>query len=241
MLVDNKFIYLSLPRCASTAFFMSTIRSGIKISHANSVLDKQYDTFDLTKMSNMDLVHQINHFHETLNSLRDTFGYNYEVISVKRNRHERFVSYLNHCIGQLYRNGRLELYDKFLNLSLDDVLFYETKDLINKEGKTKVVKEFLNRMGILKYDTTLESLLLPIVSPLSTYHNNDPNIIWFDFNKLYELENWVSKKLDKPFTLENFGTSNEFKSKIIVDDNFINKYNNIYDYYDIVKKQNTLI
>jgi hypothetical protein len=241
MLIDNKFIYLSLPRCASTAFFISSIRNNLKIQHAFSDLDKDYNSFDLSKISNMELVYQINHFHETLSSLRDKFGYDHDVISVKRNRHERFISYLNHCIGEFYKNGRIDLYEKFINLSLDDFLFYETKDLINKESKKNIIKEFLNRIGISNYETTLESLLLPIISPLSTYHNNDPNIIWFDFNKLSELEDWVSRKLGKPFILENFGTSNNFKSKIILDDSFINKYNNIYDYYDIVKNQNTII
>jgi hypothetical protein len=241
MLIDNSFIYLSLPRCASTAFFISAIRSGLKIQHAYSYLDKDYNTLDLNRISNMELVYQINHFHETLNSLKDKFGYNYDVISVRRNRHERFISYFNHCIGELYRNNRIDLYNKFLDLSLDDLLFYETKDLINKDSKKNVIKEFLNRIGVFNYDATLESLLLPIISPLSTYHNNDSNIIWFDFNELSELENWVSHKLDKSFILENFGTSNDFKSRILLDDSFIKKYDNIYDYYDIVKKQNTVI
>jgi hypothetical protein len=241
MLVDNKFIYLSLPRCASTSFFISSIRSGFSIKHAKSTHDEIYNHIDLTKTSNMDLVYQINHFHETITALQDTFGKNYEIISVRRNRYDRFISYFNHCIGELFRNNNLELYNKLLELDLDDVLFYETKNLINKDSKVNLVKEFLNRLDYDGYDSKVESLLMPIFSPLSTYHNNDPNIIWFDFNNLPELVNWVTKKTGKEFKLETFGSSNEYKSKLMVNDEFIKKYDNIYNFYDVIKKQNTVI
>jgi hypothetical protein len=135
----------------------------------------------------------------------------------------------------------MELYNRFLELSIDDILFYKSEDLINKESKLELVREFLNRIDCPNYDKSIEPLLLPMISPLSIYHNNDPNIIWFEFDKLNELEKWVSNKLEKPFKLEVFGSSSDYKSKIIVDDYFKTKYNSIYDYYDIIKKQNTLI
>ena len=51
----------------------------------------------------------------------------------------------------------------------------------------------------------------------------------------------VSKKTEKDFKLEVFGSSKEYKSKIIINDNFIRKYDEIYDYYDNFKKNKTLI
>jgi len=240
MLIENKFIYLSLPRCASTAFFISCIRCGLTYSHANPTSDKVLE-LDLNKLSNMDLVYQINHFHETIDSLLQKFGHEYDIVSVKRNKYERFVSYFNHCIGELKRNGNIELSSKLLELEIDDIFFYNTEDLINKETKIGALRHFLMEIGYRKYDKTLESLLLPMITPLSVYHNNNPKIVWFDFEKLYELENWVTEKTGKHFKLESFGSSNDYKSKIIVNDNFIKKYDKIYNHFEEHKKQKSLI
>lgn len=241
MLIDNKFLYISLPRCASTAFFISCIKNGFDVKHANSKSDNLIKNVDFNNLSNMDLVYQINHFHETITSLKDTFRDEYEIISVKRNKYERYVSYFNHCIGELKRNGNIELSNKFLELTTDDILFYNTHDLIDKDSKINTIQKFLNKMGCFNYNKTIESLLLPMIAPISVYHNNDPKIIWFDFDNLNEMEKWVSQKTGKTFKLERFGSSVEQKSKLIVNDYFIKKYDEIYSYYDIFKKQKTLI
>jgi hypothetical protein len=241
MLIDNKFIYLSLPRCASTAFFISSIRSGFDVKHSNPTSDKLLENSNLVNLTNMDLVYKINHFHETITSLRKSFGGEYDVISVKRNKYERFISYFNHCIGELKRNGNIDLSNKFLELTTDEVLFYKTNNLIDKNSKINLIKTFLKNINYFEYNKSLESLLLPMVTPISLYHNNDPKIIWFDFNKLDDMENWVSQKTQKNFKLEFFGSSKNNKSKLNVDDNFIKKYDEIYDYYDIFKKQKTII
>jgi len=241
MLVDNKFIYLSLPRCASTSFHISCIRHNFDVKHANPKFDKSYKNDDLTKLSNMQLVYNINHFHETVNELTETFGRGYDIISVKRNRYDRYISYFNHCIGELKRNGIFMIADTLLELSVDDILFYKSEDLISKESRLDLLNTFLKRIGYLNFHKRLESLLLPLFSPMSVYHSNIPNIIWFDFTNLKDLEEWVSSKTSKPFKLEMFGSSIEYKSNIINDEYFVEKYNSIYDYYDFFKKEDTLI
>jgi hypothetical protein len=241
MLVDDKFIYLSLPRCASTSFFISCLRNNLNVRHSNSTQNENYNHIELSSISNIDLVYQINHFHETIGSLKNSFGDGYEIISVKRNRHERFVSYFNHCIGELYRNNIMDLYNIFLELDVDDLLFYNTNDIVGKGSKIKLVYNFLRRIGYDGNEAMIVPLLSPMFAPLSTYHNHNPNIIWFDFDDLTKLEDWVSVKTSKEFKLSLFGSSKEYESKIKVDEYFIEKYNKIYDYYDIVKKQNTLL
>jgi hypothetical protein len=200
-----------------------------------------YLNIDFESMSNMDLVYKINHFHETIESLKNKFGNDYEIISVNRNRYDRFISYFNHIIGELYRRGDIELYNKLLELNVNDILFYNSGDLTNVDSKIKLVKTFLNSIELFDYDKNIESLFLPLFSPLSTYHNHSPTIKWFEFDNLSELENWVAIKLNKPFKLENFGSSINYKSKLIMDDDFIKKYNDIYDYYDLPKSTRSLI
>jgi hypothetical protein len=241
MLINNKFIYLSLPRCASTSFYISCIRNNFDIKHANSKFDTSHKNNELNKIPNIDLVYSINHFHETITELNQKFGKECDVISVKRNRYDRFISYFNHCIGELQRNGIFEISNVLLELNTDDILFYKTEDLISKQSRFELVNTFINKIGYANYNKRLESLLLPMFSPMSVYHNNDPNIIWFDFNNLNELENWVSNKTSSPFKLEVFGSSSNYKSKLLNNDYFVKKYNAIYDYYDLFKTSNTLI
>ena len=241
MLVDNKFIYLSLPRCASTSFFISCIRNHFDIKHANSISDKLLDNIDLSNLTNIEAVYRINHFHETITSLKEKFGEKYDIISVRRNKYERFISYFNHCIGELKRNGNLELSNKLSQATIDDIFFYKTNDLIDRNSKIKILKNLLKNIEYYKYDEKLEPLLLPIFTPISVYHNNDPKIIWFEFDKLNEMEKWVSEKIQKNFKLEIFGSSKEYKSKIILTDAFIKKYDEIYNYYDIFKNNKSLI
>jgi hypothetical protein len=241
MLIDNKFVYLSLPRCASTSFHISCIRHNFDVKHANPKFDKSYKNDELTKLSNMELVYDINHFHETINELTETFGREYDIISVKRNRYDRYISYFNHCIGELQRHDIFMIANTLLELNVDDILFYKSEDLLSKESRLDLLDTFLKRIGYLNFHTKLESLLLPLFSPMSVYHNNNPNIIWFDFANLKDLEDWVSSKTGKPFKLEIFGSSIDYKSNIINDEYFLKKYNEIYDYYDFFKKEDTLI
>ena len=44
-----------------------------------------------------------------------------------------------------------------------------------------------------------------LLTPLSFWTNNDPNIIWFDIKEMEKLENWVSTTLNKPFKITIVG------------------------------------
>jgi hypothetical protein len=192
-------------------------------------------------INNMDLLKSIQHVHEDLNTLIKKFGNQYEIISVKRNKYERFLSYWNHCLGELYRNNEIELYNICKKLSIDDILFYNSTDVISSNSIKLTVLEFFKRIKYKSTNTKINNLFNVLFIPLSRYHLNNENIIWFEFNKLYKLENWVSNKLNIDFKLEQFGNSMSYKSDIQVDNNFIEKYDNIYNYYEYPKKIKTLL
>jgi len=49
MLVENKFLFVNLPRCASTSFHISCLRSGFKIEHyGQSFVDNYHTPINLT-------------------------------------------------------------------------------------------------------------------------------------------------------------------------------------------------
>ena len=122
MLVDNKFIYINLPRCASTSFVISCKKLGININHVNPKLDNKNFVYH-EDMPNEFMADVLFHGHESIINLQEKFGYDYEVISVRRNRHERFISLWKHCIDEVHRSGDTHSFNIMKELDENDILF----------------------------------------------------------------------------------------------------------------------
>jgi hypothetical protein len=245
MLVDNKFLFISLPRCASTSFHISCLRSGFKIEHyGQSFVDNYHTPIDLT-LTNEELADNMAHLHEKLDSLLSKFGDGYDIITIKRNRHERFVSLWKHIIDMVKMEQRkypIELVNILEKLNMEDIIFFKDLDLISPISQILVIRKFAKTNGIEKYlDDYLENMLLMLFRPISFWHNNNPKIKWFEFGNFRELEEWVSNKTGKSFKMEKSNGSQHFDCNLKMNNDFIERYNSIYDYYDIQKNNNTLI
>jgi len=263
MLVDNKFFYLSLPRCASTAFNYSCILYGVDVQTHNGDWEKANADIDYNKIDKVSLMNYIYHGHESLIDLQSKFGVDYPVIAVKRQRHERFYSLYKHVLFDLQRMGFHRIYDVFSKMTLDELFFFTKDDILNKKKRWDVICDFLIDLKIIdeRIDISVTSkfrkseeeyiksntkgyainIIDILLTPISDWTNNDPNIIWFDFNKMNELEGWVSDKIGRPFHLHSVNSSKHMECKIAMNEEFIKKYNSVYDYYDFPKIEKTLI
>ena len=263
MLIDNKFIYLSLPRCASTAFHYSCLVENIKVETNNGEWETANADIDFTLIDKKDLMNHIYHGHESIIDLQLKFGFNYPVIAVKRQRHERFYSLYKHLLFDFQRLGFHKFYDTFSKLTIDELFFFTKEDIMNKKKRWDKICEYLINLNLIdeKIDISVTSkfrkteedyfktntkgyainMIDILLTPISHWTNNDPNILWFDFDKMDSLEFWVSEKLNKPFKLHSANSSKHMEGEIILNDYFIKKYNTIYDYYDHPKSIKTLI
>jgi hypothetical protein len=204
-------------------------------------------TIDLN-LDNEKLADQLLHGHEKIVDLKKKFGNELPVVGIKRDRHQRFLSLWKHLVDLTHT--LTNLYDpqvsKILStLDVESVLFFRTEDLI-PEHKFKLVDEFIELSNISPYIGPhnyqhLSAIIHITINPLSYFHNNDPNIIWFDYKNLNEFESWVSTKIERPFKLEKSNSSKVFQTKLEISPNFEEKYNNIYDYFDLPKTQQSLI
>jgi hypothetical protein len=135
-----------------------------------------------------------------------------------------------------------ELTNIFKKLTLEDILFFKDLDLISIKSQELLLFEFAKKNKIEKYfNDYMKNLLLILFRPISYWHNNNQKIKWFEFGKFEELEEWVSNKTGKPFKMEKSNGSQHFDCNLKMDNDFIKRYNNIYDYYDIQKNNRTLI
>jgi hypothetical protein len=80
-----------------------------------------------------------------------------------------------------------------------------------------------------------------LFTPVVELTNNDPKIIWFDIDNLGELENWVSKELNKDFKMEKINSSKHINSVIEINDDFKQKYDELYKEFDQRKINKTLL
>jgi hypothetical protein len=80
-----------------------------------------------------------------------------------------------------------------------------------------------------------------LFTPVVELTNNDPKIIWFDIDNLGELENWVSKELNVDFKMEKINSSKHFNSVIEINEDFKQRYDNLYSEFDQRKLNKTLI
>lgn len=242
MLVENKFIYISIPRCASTAFMASCVKQNLNIAHLYNHLDIENQIkmrgIDINKIDYNNFEKYFDHSHEPLNELKQKFGYSYDVISVRRNKYERFVSMWKYLLKVLYLVNDIDTFNKCSSLSLDEILFYKTNDLQSVENINEQIEIFSKRHSL-----NLEGkkgFFRALIQPSSQFHRHDPNIIWFDFNELYKLEEWVSNKLNINFELIHMNSSQHSDSKLELNDDFKEKYDSIYLPYDEVKNVKTL-
>ena len=243
MLVDKKFIFISLPRCASTSFLITCLKNKIPIEHFNSNYDNQLIKInEWEKKSNEELADSLIHPHEPLYKLQEKFGVKNQIISIRRNKYYRFLSLWKHIIDELHRIKKFDIADIFSKLTTNDIFYKITSnDIYNSENRHKVIDEFLSRLKISKEESYTKNMLDILFTPVVELTNNDPKIIWFDIDNLGELENWVSKELNKDFKMEKINSSKHINSVIEINDDFKQKYDELYKEFDQRKINKTLL
>jgi hypothetical protein len=237
MLVEDKFLFLSLPRCASTSFHIGCLRNNIEIKF---VKIKQTKIPNLS-LSNEELADNLIHGHEQLSQLTKKFGDDYDIITIKRNRHERFLSLWTHIVDELYRLDMKNIGDILSNMGLKDIIPNNHNVLESVDTIKKYVDTFFLENDIQTSNYYVYNMFEIGLTPTSYIHHHNKKIKWFDIDNLSELEEWVSLKLGKQFKLEKINSSKHIKTKFKIDDEFIEKYNQVYDPYDLHKIEHTLI
>jgi hypothetical protein len=242
MLVDNKFIYVSLPRCASTSFYISCLRNNISVEHSDEAMFNKWNSDIDLNLDNETLADLLVHSHEKIVDLKTKFGSGYDIVSIRRNKYERFISLWKHIIDLADSRFPNSDVNKLKKMTADQILFYKTEDLVSDNTKEYVLNSFFNDNDLIDYrDSYMMTMISILINPTSFWHNNDTNIIWFNFDKINEFEEWVSDKLKIDFVLEKSNGSQQFECNLKLDDNFIKLYDSIYDYYDLPKQIKTLL
>lgn len=245
MLVDNKFLYISLPRCGSTSFHYSCIVNGLDVKNLDTKGDFDNSKIDFHSMDESDIMNFIQHSHEPISELQKKFGYNLPIVSVSRNKYDRFYSLYKHIIFDLDRIGLKDLSYKFSKFKLDELFFFSTDDVMTKQNRYHIIKEYLfDVMPELKYNESYRyviNIIDILLTPLSHWHTHHKNIIWFNIDEMYKLEEWVSNITNTEFKLKHVNSSSFVETDIQLDSKFMLRYDSIYEHYESPKSNNSII
>ena len=245
MLIDNKFLYISLPRCGSTSFHYSCILSGLDIKSLDNHVDFYNSKIDFNSINESDIMSFIEHGHTPLIELQKKFGYDLPVVAIHRDKHKRFYSLYQHIIFELDRIGLKELSYKFSNFNLDELFFFNKLDIMSKQTRyhiidthlLKVLPELANSESY-QYVINIIDILL---TPISHWHHHNKNIIWFNIDEIQKLEEWVSNITNINFKLKHVNSSSFIETHIKLDSEFILRYDSIYEHYESPKSNKSII
>jgi hypothetical protein len=234
MLVGNKFLYLKIPRTGTTSFERSCFLSNIEVKYPTSeILSQKRATLGQPS---------IRHSHEPLWKIREVFGYDYPVVAVKRENLDRFISAWKFSIKEL------EGVDQEAASILSEVgnsTFIETwietigysSQLNEPENLERFITQLVGRP--VKYTLNFYSILSSTMSGPSRWHENDPNILYFDFSNLAGLEKYVKETVDPSFELIISNHTRNQRSKLTPSEDLKEFYNKWVD--PIYKSKSTLI
>lgn len=136
---------------------------------------------------------------------------------------------LQHYLDELKRLGDVKIYEQLKELTLNDILFFETTDIISNESIDRICNTFLKKHNIVNMNNESKKSLNTVFKPDSFYHLYNENIIWFDFENLKEFADWVSNIINKPFELPKVNSSKHIQTKLILNDDFKKKWDSIYN------------
>jgi len=146
----------------------------------------------------------LRHSHEPVSVIREVFGHSYPIVAVKRDDLSRFISAWKYCIKNLQdvdpEAAQLltEVDNKTFIEAWINILGYSAQ-LNEVEKITAFVTHLVGRP--IPFHLNFYSIFSQTLSGPSRWHEHNPDIIYFDFNKLESLERYVKETLDNSFEL----------------------------------------
>jgi hypothetical protein len=207
MLINNDFVFLPIPKNASTSIVYSVMKWGIDVDfgsvHLNKIMLNQFKSDS-----------EFWHPHNSIDFFKNKFK-NKKIIGIKRNSTDRFISALKYMIIRCKAENVNLKYD-FENLSEDDIIqiftniFTELNDYIlpiDYEKLENIVKKYLSN-DYLKFN----KMYLYNFTSQYFWGLNDCDII-IDIKNLNEFESHI-KKFKSAFNLIKSNRSDKVNLKI---------------------------
>lgn len=202
-LLNDKIIWVAIPRCASFAVENAFKKSDLKMTPCQKVLGFKG--------------HEKEHLHIEAKLLIDEFG-DLETLCIKRDWLERWLSGLKHFLlshAVFYKNEPFVSWEE-----VDNDFIYETFDheFCNKLyfGNFDDDVELCRRL-LKKFDPDDDATLIGMLKSQNFYKINNKCTYEFDIKELYKLEKFIMDKFAIDIKINKVNESPKLTNKIVID------------------------
>ena len=216
MLIENKFVFLAIPKCATMSFEDACLKN-------NFIID--YSPYELYNRGMLNGVKPTTHSHVPMYKLREIHGHNYPFVTIVREEVSRFVSAWKHIL-KIIKHTDIEFYNILKNVGNDEFCYHfgnHFKNLIlTKEGVTLFLNQFSNKKH---HEKHVIDIFVSVFTPVVDWTNNDTTLIKFSFeNEIPQFEKWVSEMCNIDFKLSHINDTKGIETNLIKDDFLIDFY-----------------
>jgi len=218
MLVDNKFLFLKIPRTATVAFERSCFLAGLSIKYptGNVLAQRQADRG----------VEPRRHAHETLSKLKEYFGNEYPVVAISRDPLDRFLSAWKYVIKNVSEHNikASELLSSIDNLTFINAWQTELGFIHNLQDIDKCENFFKKLIpGGIPYSRNTYMIFTSVMTGPSRWHENNAEIVYFSPPSL---EAYVRGVTGKPFEFINTNHTKTIDTNLVIDNSLKEFYFN---------------
>jgi hypothetical protein len=212
MLVDNKFLFLKIPRTATVAFERSCFLAELSIKYpsGNVLAQRQADKG----------IEPRRHAHETFSKLREYFGDEYPVIAIERDPLDRFLSAWKYVIKSVSEHST-EVSKTLSNVDNKTFINAWQSEIGHSANLRDIPKceNFFKRLihGGIPYNKNVYMLFTSVMTGPSRWHENNPDILYFNIRDTKTLENYVREITGKPFELIVTNHTKTTDSNLVLD------------------------
>lgn len=234
MLVDNKFLFLKIPRTATVAFERSCFLAGFSIKYpTNNVLAQRQADRGLEPRR---------HAHERISKLREHFGYDYPVIAINRDPLDRFLSAWKYVIKFIaeYNVTAAQILTSTTTLDFINAWENEIGFSSNLQDIEKCSNFFKRLIPTgLPYSKNTYMIFSSVMTAPSRWHENDESILYFNLKENSKIEKYVKEITGKPFDFIITNHTKNIECNLTIDGSLEDFYFNFIE--PPYKKSSTLI
>ncbi len=219
MLVDNKFLFLKIPRTGTVAFERSCRLAGLSIQYPN-------DNILAQRQADKGLEPR-RHSHERVSKLREYFGNDYPIIALDRDPLERFLSawkYVIKFISEEHPEVSKRLAQvtskDFINAWQSEIGYSSNLQDIDK--CSNFFKELIK--GGLPYTKNTYMIFTSVMTGPSRWHENDPSIKYIKMRDTLGVEQYIREVTGKPFEFIITNHTKTTTTNVAINDDLRNFY-----------------
>jgi hypothetical protein len=230
MLIENQFVYLPIPKNASTSIIYSILHWRFKVDFGDTRLNKlMYDQIDGNK--------PFAHYHNTYGYYKNIFP-DRKTIGIYRPSEDRFISALKYMVLMCKESG-VELKYNFEKLSEIEIIEIFSKIFFELDA----TKEPISDLELKQYDKDIHNIIKRNITDdylnFNKMHLNNFRSQYFwglnkcdtiiNMSELNEFTN-IIKKIKPNFNLIKMNKSNDISLKITKSEEIVNFVNKHIDY-----------